>query len=45
MLMSTVLYAQVITVYDDPVEEQLTLSSRGRPVEVHRYMYMCIVYM
>ena len=36
MLMSTLCYyAQVITVYDDPAEEQLTLSSRERPVEVH----------
>ena len=36
MLMSTLYdYAQVITVYDDPAEEQLTLSSRERPVEVH----------
>ena len=32
--------------YDDLVEEQLILSSRGRPVEVRtgRYMYMVHVY-
>ena len=49
MLMSTLCYyAQVITVYDDPAEEQLTLSSRERPVEVHVhiiYNVMYIVYM
>ena len=47
MLMSTLCYyEQVIIVYDDPAEEQLTLSSRGRPVEVgtwYMYIYMYIL--
>ena len=44
MLMSTLCYyTQVITVYDDAAEEQLTLTSRERPVEVHVYVH--IVYM
>ena len=44
MLKSTLCYyAQVIIVYDDAAEEQLTLNSRGRPVEVHVCVH--IVYM